>query len=101
MRTLISHELGILKDAISERRDNGFKAASELFNTNADEELMVKIRGFMSEFENFEQQLLVERSGRTRSIGDTTTTAIVLTILLTASVLTASGFLIARDFAAR
>ena len=101
MRTLISHEIAKLKDAVGERRGNGFKAAAELFNTNEDELLMTKIREAMSEFENVEQQTLVERTGRTQSIGDTTTTAIVLTILLTVGVLTASGFVIARDLAAR
>ncbi len=101
IRTLISHELGMLKDTVAERRQNGFEAAALLFNTDADEEMVVKIRGAMSEFENVEQQMLVERSGRAVSIGETTTTGIVLTILLTAIILGASGLWIARDFAAR
>jgi PAS domain S-box-containing protein len=86
---------------IEARRNEGVEAASEIFAHGESDRASREIHALITDLEERERMRLSERALRTEFVGAATTLVIILGSSVAVLALVASGWLIARDFAAR
>jgi CheY-like chemotaxis protein/signal transduction histidine kinase/CHASE3 domain sensor protein len=96
LELLIKQRLGRFETGISLRRNQGFEAVQQFILTSQGKQIAAEIAEITRQFEAEENQLLLERSARTRTAVRLTLDTIVYGILLSFIILAAIGFVLSR-----